>query len=139
MIDDLKQMAGAAPILLDWLGEGMEPASRELAIRRAVICANIHDFAPCENNTAANWWQTHISDPIAQVITTALEFKNKTDLSLPFGYEDDLAMCSKCGCCLKLKVWTPIKHIANHTTVEQLSKYPSFCWIRREIINQETL
>ena len=134
MIEDLKQMAGAAPILAEWFGEGGEPVPRQLAADRANICRCIHDFESCENNTAANWWQTHLSDPIAQVITTMLEFKNKTDIHLPDYVETDLGMCKICGCCLKLKVWTPIKHIANHTSIEQLAQYPSFCWIKRETL-----
>lgn len=132
MIEDLKQMAGAAPILAEWFGEGGEPVARELAISRAHICAGIRDFGPCEQNTAANWWQTHLSDPIAQVITTVLEYKKKTDIHLPVGLDEQLEMCKTCGCCLRLKVWTPIKHIANHTTVEQLKNYPGFCWIKNE-------
>jgi hypothetical protein len=139
MIKDLKQMAGATPIITEWFGEGMEPVSRELALRRAKICTSFHHYAPCEHNVEPNWWHRHLADPIAQAIITLLEFKKNTDIHLPVYIEGDLFMCRRCGCNLSLKVWTPIKHIANHTTVEQLAKYPSFCWIRQEIINQETL
>ena len=139
MINDLKQMAGAAPILAEWFGEGGEPVDRGLAIKRANTCINIHDFAPCEENVEPNWWHRHLADPIAQVIIKLLEFKKHTDIHLPFGMDEDLGMCRRCGCNLSLKVWTPIKHIADHTTVDQLAKYPKHCWIRSEIINQETL
>lgn len=133
MVEELKQMAGAAPILAEWFGEGGEPVSRELAGKRANVCRNIHDFAPCEKNVSPNWWQKNLTNPIAQTIIALLEFKQRTELHLPVDVEEDLNMCLSCGCALRLKIWTPIKHIAAHTTPEQLEEYPAFCWILREI------
>jgi hypothetical protein len=126
MVTDFKQMAGAVPILLDWLGEGMKAVPMSDAVTRARICLN------CTQNTAPNWWQKNLSNPIAKVISSQLEYQKGTTSRLPKEFEYDLNMCRICGCCVRLKVWTPIQHIADHTTPEQLEKYPAFCWIKKE-------
>lgn len=125
MIEDLKQMAGAAPILLDWLGDGMKPVDFLTALNRSRFCFTCHE------NKEPNWWHKNVSNPIAQAIIKQLEAKNELDLSVD--NESKLNMCRVCGCAIKLKIWTPIEHIAAHTTPEQLEQYPAFCWIKREI------
>lgn len=130
MIQELKQDAAALPMLLDWLGEGLVTVNPGLAIRRARTCVK------CTQNTAPNWWAKNFRNPIAKVITSQLKLQAETDVKLPVDLEKVVNMCRICGCCLKLKVWTPIEHIANHTTTEQLEQYPDFCWIKKEILQK---
>lgn len=127
MIDDLKQMAGAAPILLDWLGEGMEPVSSLIALERVKSCLD------CPHNTAPNWAQKHLSDPIAKVMLKQLRIRGEANMALPEPLESKAHYCSKCGCSIKLKIHVPVRHIADHTSWEQVLTYPSFCWQRKEI------
>jgi len=45
--------------------------------------------------------------------------------------EDKLNMCRVCGCCIRLKVWTPLHHIIENTP--DTGKFPEHCWIRTEV------
>ena len=126
MIKDLQQIAGAAPILLDWLGEGMEPVSSLIALERVKSCLD------CPHNTAPNWAQKHFSDPIAKVMLQQLRIRDEAKMALPEPLESKTHYCSVCGCSIRLKIHVPINHIADHTTVEQLKNYPDFCWIKNE-------
>lgn len=112
-------------VLTEWLGQGGTPASRPLAENRAKICEM------CVENRQPNWWQEMTTDPIAGWIRKALEVKQGMDLHLP--NEEDLGMCRVCGCCTRLKVWTPLEHIFHHTPPGELEKYPPHCWYPQEL------
>jgi hypothetical protein len=127
MVKEIIQDAAAIPILLDWLGEDLGAVYPALAIRRARTCIM------CTQNMAPGWWNKNLRDPIAKAIIAQLKVQETTDAKLPVDLEREVNMCRICGCCLKLKVWTPIRHIADHTSREQLEQYPDFCWIAKEI------
>lgn len=122
---ELKKDATGAAILKDWLGGGGQTVSQVEAEARAAICLH------CPEHKGGNWWSTHFRSPIAKAITRQLEIKHKAGLRL--SCEWHLFMCARCGCCLRLKAWVPIEHIAAHTDPEQLKLYPEFCWIRNSI------
>lgn len=113
--------------LFDWLGDGGEPVHEMVANRRATICASGNEGKPCPHNNHPHWWEgaKHI---VAEWIRHELQLKH--DMKLTVQNENEIQMCSACGCCLRLKVWTPIKHIKNHTDP---SKLPQFCWIKKEM------
>lgn len=126
MIAELDNDIIGAAILRDWIGGGGEPVSKELADKRA------HQCLQCPMHRPAKFWEVAFKDPIARAIRRQLEMKRKMDLRL--SCEEQIAMCATCGCCMRLKCWTPIKHIAEHTTDDKLSEYPKTgCWIRSEI------
>lgn len=124
-IDYLNQLADGARIGAEWFGDGGQPVQLSLAMHRAEVCML------CVENRAPGWWDKHFKDPIAQTIREHLAAKNQVGLSVP--QEDRLHMCRACGCCLKLKVHVPIKHIKAHFKPENHHKYPAFCWIINEM------
>lgn len=124
MIEELHRTAAAAPIIADWLGEGGKPVEQNLAEMRAFICEL------CPENAAPGWWD-RFKTAIALAIRAALEVKHSMKLEL--SNEDKLHMCRVCGCCLRLKCWVPLEHLADHTSPEQLTKFPHSCWIPFEI------
>ena len=125
MIATLRQSVSGVGILTEWLGSGGEPVSQAQADLRAYVCQY------CPMNTAPNWWERVLADPIAETIRRHLEAKAIARLEVP--NESKLHMCSACGCCVKLKVWCPIKHVADHTPRSVYEQYPAACWVKEEI------
>lgn len=129
LIERLRGDIEGAKLLADWLGEGGHPVSQMRADHRAYACNHGNKDHPCPYNTAPNWWDKFKS-AIATTIRAELELKNHLELKAQ--EEDRLAMCSVCGCCLKLKVWTPLNHIKAHTPAETIGRAPVYCWMRTE-------
>lgn len=118
-------IVGAA-ILRDWLGDGGEVVPQRDAEARAHLCLQ------CPEHRPAKWWEIFFKDPVARAIRRNLELKRRMNLSL--SADESLGMCKACGCCMRLKAWVPIAHVAAHTTDEKLAEYPKTgCWIRSEI------
>lgn len=124
-ITDFKQTMDGAALLADWLGSGGRTVSTSNADIRASACLD------CPQHRPGRWWEHVLKDPVADVIRHQLELKQQMNVESSF--DDQLFMCRACGCCLRLKVLVPIEHIANHTTPEQLAKYPANCWIPAEL------
>lgn len=128
LIDEFKSDASGLAIIKDWLGAGGIPVHPLVADRRAKVCAS------CPLNVSPNWW-SRIKHKIADEIKKQIEFKNR--IGLKVDCEESIHMCKACGCCNRLSVWTPIIHIAHHTTTEKLAEFDKDCWKRKEI--KETL
>lgn len=122
-MNPLSQMASGIVILGEWLGSGGTPVRRQLAENRSTICES------CPLNTHGKWWEKS-KDVIAQTIRLYIQVKQRYDIRV--ANEDRLFMCSACGCATMLKVHTPLKHILEHTTPEQLQKLDPACWILSE-------
>ena len=124
ILHEIKTTAKGAEILADWLGSGMEPVPSPLAHARAETCVG------CPFNVQPKWWE-RTKNAIADAIKSQLEVREKTPCRTR--HDDKLAMCSRCGCCLQLKVWVPIDVIKSHTDISNLVGYPAFCWQRIEM------
>lgn len=109
--------------LLDWLGSGGRPVNRELAEKRAEVCSG------CPMNGKGDWTR-FFTVPASQKIKTQLEIKNELKLETPS--DEKLGVCEACLCPLKLKVWTPIKHILKEMDEATTSKLDGRCWIPKE-------
>ena len=109
--------------LISWVGAGGKPVSHGKAERRAAVCV------VCPKNGHGKWWERS-KEKIADSIKELLSFKAKRRLFV--SCEDQLFMCSACGCALRLKVHAPIEHITDNITDQQLSKLHNDCWILKE-------
>lgn len=130
LIDEFRNDVAGLALLKDWLGDGTEPVSQARADHRANACLHGDGGNPCPHNCEPNWWG-RVKSSIANTIQMQLEMKHH--LRLHVASEDACFMCRICGCALPLKVWTPIEHIKQHTTPDQLEKYPAWCWQKQEI------
>lgn len=124
LIEEFKHDAAGLAIIKDWLGAGGIPVHQSVADKRSNICQQ------CPKNIAPNWWDK-VKHKIADEIKKQLEFKNRAGLKAR--NESLLAMCQPCGCCNQLSVWTPIIHIAHHTSNDTLNDFHADCWKRKEI------
>ncbi len=104
-----------------WFGDGGEPVSTELAQSRASVCLI------CPMNYKGDW----LWNMVTQLAINA-QFRLRKMMNLKVNGEENLKTCEACGCPIKLKVFVPISHIQRHTSVEQLTKYDTNCWIRKE-------
>lgn len=130
LLEKLKDDIEGVNLIKDWLGEGGEPVSQMKADHRAFTCAFGNNGFPCPENKEPGWWD-RVKSVIANWIRAELELKNH--LNMRVASEDAVHMCRACGCCLKLKVWTPISYIKTHMPPEKIAKTTSYCWIRKEI------
>lgn len=130
LLDEIKRTADGLAAIKDWLGEGGHVAQAQADHRSLACLRGGPDGSPCPHNVHARWWES-AKNPVADAIKAQLEIKERVRLSTPF--DAHLKMCKACGCCIQLKVHAPIHHIKAHTPEETLSKFPAFCWIRREI------
>lgn len=133
LIDELRHDAAGVATLKDWLGDGGIPVPPEQSASRALACTSGDEDRPCPHNIEAGWWSRNVTNPIAQEILKQIEVKNRLKISTPS--DAYLHVCSKCRCCLPLKVHAPIKFIAAHLTEETFSSMPAFCWQRQEYEN----
>lgn len=117
-------------VLFDWLGSGGKPVNRLLAEHRSESCLTGNDGKECPHHRAPQWWE-NAKSAIADAILDQLSEKHKLDLYLK--NEEKLKMCALCGCCMRLKPWVPIEHVKSYMTPKEILKYPSYCWIRKEI------
>lgn len=129
--EELKNDMTGVALLADWLGDTGEPVHEMVANFRAERCMSGNNGKPCEQNVAPNWWDKAKST-IAAWIRGELELKNGMNLKVPG--EENLNMCRCCGCCLKLKVWTPTAYLRKHIDIKSLDKAPRWCWMRKELL-----
>lgn len=115
-----RSVAAGVGLLLDWLGEGGEAVDLPVADARAKVCVD------CPLNQPKDFL-AFFTDPVAQKIRQQIGIKNEMDLTTQ--YDDKLNICTGCGCSLRLKVWVPNHHIANHTSDEVKSALDPRCWV----------
>ena len=108
--------SGAA-IIRDWLGSGGVPVERDVAQQRADVCSG------CKHNNLGISMAS-----VMPVLKKLIEIKNKEHLRV--NGEKSLGTCGICHCNIPTKIWTPIEHIENHTTKDEM---PESCWISREM------
>lgn len=130
--DDLKNTANGAAILADWLGDGGHPITQEQADRRSLSCLAGDDGKECPHLTHPRWWDS-AKGAVAFAIKEQLEAK--AGLKLTTKLDEHPRLCNVCGCCMPLKAWVPIEHIAAHTPEDLVKKFPPYCRIRQEIEN----
>lgn len=118
MLDRVKHTANGARVLFEWLGDGQEVVSQELAQERAKICIQ------CPKNVRGGV----VTKAIAWAIKEQTDLKN--DLQLKVDGEKSLHSCRVCTCWLRLKIWLPIEKLRKEQSENEL--YPTFCWQRNE-------
>lgn len=124
-------LTGVATIK-DWLGDGGAPVTQAQADQRAETCLRGNDGKECPHLTHPRWWEK-TKGGIAFAIKEQLEAKS--DMKLVTELDQVPRLCNVCGCCMPLKAWVPIEHIAAHTPEDLVKKFPPYCRIRQEIEN----
>lgn len=130
-LNELQQNAAGVAVLKDWLGSGLAPVSQETADRRALACSEGNGGLECPHLRESRWWEKQVKNPVAETIKKWMEAK--ASMKLITKMDEHPRLCGVCGCCMPTKVWTPIEHIAAHTSETTLSKLPAWCWQRIEI------
>jgi hypothetical protein len=130
VLTEIQNDISGAQALADWLG-GEPPVSRGVAEFRAEVCVQGDNGKPCPLNVAPGWWEKNVKDRIARWITRELEEKHRLQLNTL--YDGQLHMCRPCGCCVRLKIWAPVKVIHAHTSDKARAEFPDFCWQKKAL------
>jgi hypothetical protein len=109
--------------LLQWLGEGGEPVKPELSEARAAVCAK------CPLNRKMELKDFFVQSA-SELIRRQIEFAR--DCGLQTSEDDNLGICSACGCPIKLMVHIPLKHKLSSMTQQMFDELDAGCWVRAE-------
>lgn len=118
--------------LIEWIGEGGQPVSPVLAEQRAETCAGCpenSDSPTCRPDRRLAWYEW-MTEPIAASLGIYLGLKNKMKLATQ--QDKVLGKCLACRCELKLKVWTPLRHILANADEAGLGRLDLRCWVLHE-------
>lgn len=123
-LERARKLANGVRTLTDWVGHGQQPVPQAVADRRASICVT------CSlNDTKSN---NPLTNSVSEAIHKQMELKEH--INLRTSMDDKLGTCKACLCPLKLKVWTPIKFIEEHTDREMILELATNCWITAELV-----
>ncbi len=127
-VGGVKRVAAGAGVLLNWLGEGLNPVAGELAGARAAVCAG------CPQNHAGDWL-SRFTEPVANMLRAQIAIRKDLNLTTPD--DERLHFCEACSCPLPLKVHVPLKHITDHQSDEVKARLDPGCWIIKEMTPRE--
>lgn len=102
--------------LVNWFMTGMERESESEIARRSAICAVCAFNRQPEGCTGCNM------PTLMGVVNTVVGGRE-----LPG--DADLKGCAICSCALRAKVRLPLALLRKHTSLDQLSRFPSHCWL----------
>jgi len=122
VVRGIKKVARGAGLLLDWITDGAEPVSSELANARAAVCVK------CPKNSPESLG-SFFTKAASELIRKEIEQRKVLDMTTP--YDEQLGLCKVCLCPMKLKVHTPISYIREHMPKEQVEELHVDCWIRK--------
>lgn len=97
--------------------------NRELAESRAGICSD------CPQNSPKTW--KDFFNVSAQAFMQG-QLEKKNEMKLETSIDDKLGVCQACLCPMKLKVWTPLKHILAKMPADVKPRLDPRCWILKE-------
>lgn len=103
-----------------WLGAGGQPVPSEQAQRRADVCLT------CPHNVPKGLTEL-FTEGVA--LTVKRQIQMKSQMQMDVTREEELHICDKCLCVLKLKVHAPLKFILENGIPDDL---PEFCWQKIE-------
>lgn len=121
--DRAAKTAAGVRLVVDWLGTGLQPVTKDLAEKRAVTCAT------CPKNQTGDLWQ-RLEAVAAEQLRRLISIKG--DMQLATSTDSVLKTCVACDCHLPLKVWAPIKHVLKNTKQSVKEQLDPRCWILKE-------
>lgn len=121
---NVENLIGGVKTLFDWVGDGGQPVTKELAEERAKTCV------ACQFNQDRGKLIDYFTAPVAAALNKILAVKNH--LNLKTSLDDKLHICTACDCQLKTKVWTPLTHIQKEMSPETFGKLDPACWVINE-------
>lgn len=128
-VERIKRIASGSQTLKDWIGEGHNPVSFELAEARSSLCVS------CPLNDSGPDLLAKITSAVSEAIHKQMELKQH--LNLRTTNDAKLGTCSACLCPLKLKVWSPLEFIEDNMDQSVAMELDPSCWILSEMKNAD--
>jgi len=119
----VRRLAAGAALLFEWQESGQSPVPRELANKRAAICA------ACPKNNPAHL-SRYFTEPVAKMLR--LKLTKLHAMNLTTDYDSKLGVCDVCVCPLALKSHSPLDLILKHTNEKTMSEFPDNCWVKKK-------
>jgi hypothetical protein len=125
----LDKIGSAKNLMVQWLGDGLEPVPIELAEKRAAICAGCPKNSKNNGETEETLWQ-RFTNVAANQIKGLINIKN--NIHLQTTRDKELGHCEGCDCVLNLKIHAPVKHIEANTHHSVWPNLAPNCWLFSE-------
>lgn len=125
VVGQAKNLNAGRRTLSDWWGEGGKPVDQSVADARALVCSQ------CPQNDDGGLLAKFTVEAAAH-IRDSLEEMNGQKLVTAHDAKLDDHVCKACDCPLRLKVWTPPKHIIKNMPEDTKAKLDASCWILKE-------
>lgn len=123
VVEHSRRTIAGVSLLVDWLGDDLQPVDKQLADKRAAVCVS------CPQNQSGDFWQ-RLDAKAANMIRTLISVSK--DMKLQTTADESLHSCMACDCFIPLKIWTKLPHILKHTSPEVKAKLDPRCWITAE-------
>lgn len=124
LLRSVARVAAGGETLVDWIRSKEESVAPELAEERASICAK------CVRNSKSKNLLTYFTVPASNAIRRELERRRGWELKTR--KDEELGVCTACGCPLELKVHCPFSHIQKHLDEETWKELDAGCWLFKE-------
>jgi hypothetical protein len=122
---DLVGLANMAVVGIETIGEmfGPEgPCDRETAEKNAAVCAN------CPLNEKGDWTR-FFTIPVSFAVKKMMQLVKDSNLTTPL--DDQLKVCTACGCPITGKIWARKPHILKYMDKESYNDLHPDCWIKK--------
>lgn len=118
-------VVGGAETVVEWIKDGSEAVSPELANKRAAVCVT------CPLNQKGDF-ASFFTVPVADAFRKALNFRRQIKLST--SHDDQIGVCTACDCVIRLKVHLPLSRILAKMPADARDVLDKGCWIRAEAL-----
>ena len=116
--------------LLNWYLKGAKLVDQNTANIRAMTCVGCHNNIPTKEIKKGGCSSCNkMGGVVLNSIRSKIIGGSKTTS------DSKLLACALCGCDLKIKVWIPLEVLGQ--TKEEANAWPSFCWRKKILENQE--
>lgn len=112
----------AAIAYKDLFSNGPVPA--EFAEKRAATCVN------CPLNDTEHSIADHFKEAMAAEVMSLIQMTR--DMNMSTSLDDQLGVCTSCGCPLKAKVHVRIEKVIAGVKPEIVEALPDYCWIKKK-------
>lgn len=128
----VKRVSAGVGVMKEWIGESLKPVEGHVAANRAAVCHT----CPKNPRPTDPEWLDKLVKVAGESLKRMIEIKN--GLNLTTKWDNELYICTACGCHIPLKVHVPLKFIKEKMVPEVEKALDQRCWIRWQKDEDET-
>jgi len=124
LLGRVKNVVAATPVIVEFIASKEEAVPIKVATERSEICFS------CPFNEKPKSLLDLFTTSASEAIRKSLETLRGWNLGVP--NSDQLGVCSRCLCPLRMKIFMPINRIRAKLSEDVREQLPDYCWIISE-------